>query len=112
MKQLLLYGIILGLAIAGLKAIEYRFLVINHAVELYGGIIALLFTALGIWAGWKLTQRKTNTVPATVIGFHINEKNLSKLNISQREMEVLELIALGLSNQEIADRLFVSINTI
>src|SRR6267378_2549909 len=98
MKQLLLYGIILGLAIAGLKAIEYRFLVVDHAIELYGGIIALSFTALGIWAGWKLTQPKIKTAPAATAGFSINEKNLSKLNISQREMDVLKLIALGLTN--------------
>lgn len=112
MKQVLICSIILGLAIAGLKAIEYRFLVIDHSLELYGGIVAMLFTAVGVWGGWTLTRPRGDRVPVATTGFQLNEKNLTKLNISQREMEVLELIALGLSNQEIADRLFVSVNTI
>jgi len=112
LKSLLLYGVVLGLASAGLSAVEYRFLILDHALELYSGIVAVSFTALGIWIGWKLTQPKSSSVSAVTTEFRINEKNLSKLNISQREMEVLELISHGLSNQEIADKLFVSINTI
>lgn len=112
MKQLFLYGIILGLCIAGMKAIEYRFLVIDHAIEIYGGIVALLFTSLGIWVGWKLTRPKVSAALTNEPGFHTSEKNLEKTGISKREMDVLELIAQGLSNQEIADRLFVSINTV
>ena len=111
MKRLILYGVILGLAIAAMKAVEYRFLILDHAIEIYGGMVALLFTSLGIWVGWKLTKRAPAAVPAGN-EFQFSEKNFEKSGISRRELEVLELIALGLSNQEIADKLFVSINTV
>lgn len=112
MKRLILYGVILGFSIALLKFIEYRYMILDHAVEIYGGIVALLFTALGIWAGGKLTKPKTVEVPVNGHAFEFSEKNFEKLGLSKRELEVLELIALGLSNQEIADNLFVSINTV
>lgn len=112
MKRWIFYGIILGVSIAIMKAIEYRFLILGHAIEIYGGIVALLFTSLGIWVGWKLTRRKEVATSPDGTEFRFNEKNIERLGISKREKEVLELIALGLSNQEIADRLFVSINTI
>jgi ATP/maltotriose-dependent transcriptional regulator MalT len=86
-------------------------------MELYGGLIALLFTALGIWAGLKLTRKKEVTVIKEVIveapdSFVINENNLKLLNISKREHEVLMLMAQGMSNQEVADKLYVSLNTV
>jgi DNA-binding NarL/FixJ family response regulator len=111
MKRWILYGIILGVSIAVLKVIEYRFLIYDHAVEIYGGIVALIFTIVGIWIGSKIIRAKSNTIQ-TSSQFILSEKNLEKLGISPREMEVLELIASGLSNQEIADKLFVSINTV
>ena len=72
-------------------------------------IVALFFTALGIWAGLKLTQKKV-----VIVGpeFILDEAEFQRLGISKREHEVLELMAQGLSNQEIADKLFVSLNTI
>jgi len=86
-------------------------------MELYGGLIAILFTILGIWAGLKLTRKKEVTVIKEVIvaapdNFVLNENNLKLLNISKREHEVLTLMARGLSNQEVADKLFVSLNTV
>jgi len=116
-KHILIYGLCGGLLIVLLKLVEYRFLVIEHSVEIYGGLIALLFAALGIWLGLKLT-RKTETIvvkevllpaPAT---FTLNETRLRELGITRRELEILELIAGGLSNREIAERLFVSENTV
>lgn len=109
---MILYGAILGGAIALLKLVEYRFMILDHAVEIYGGIVALLFTAVGIWVGGKLTRRSTTETPLNGNAFQFSEKNLEKLGLSKRELEVLELIAQGLSNQEIADKLFVSINTV
>lgn len=121
LRRLLLYGIMLGVLTFVLKWLEYRFIITSHAFEIYAGLIAVFFTVLGIWAGKKLTDpkvekeivivEKTITVPA------ITEKEtdlaeIEKRGISQREMEVLQLIAEGLSNQEIADRLFVSLNTV
>jgi DNA-binding CsgD family transcriptional regulator len=122
-KQILLYGLALALLIGLLKFLEYRFIIIDHAVEIYGGLIALFFTILGIWAGNKLTKRKVQEriveveklvmIPGNATAdFKINATVVEKLGISEREIEVLQLISGGLSNQEIADRLFVSVNTV
>lgn len=116
-KHVLLYGILAGLLIAGLRFIEYRWLVIDHSVEIYGGLVAALFAGLGIWLGLKLTRRRETVVvrevevPATV-RFVRDEKRLESLGITPRELEILELMAEGLSNREIAARLFVSENTV
>lgn len=101
-----------------LKWIELRFIIINHAFEIYIGLIALLFTGLGIWLALKLTKPKIETqiiekeISARGTDFIINEEAMNELGISKRELEVLQLMAEGLSNQEIAERLFVSLNTI
>ncbi|MFF5379751.1 response regulator transcription factor [Pedobacter suwonensis] len=100
-----------------LKWLELRFIVINHAFEIYAGSIAVIFTGLGIWLALKLTKPKTILIEKEVLSeksetFVINEKEIIRLNISKRELEVLQLMSEGLSNQEIAERLFVSLNTI
>ncbi|HKQ77187.1 MAG TPA: response regulator transcription factor [Blastocatellia bacterium] len=92
-----------------LKFIEYRFLVRDLSLEFYLGVVAVLFTGLGIWVGLRLTRKK---VVIASPEFKLNEPELQRLGISKREYEVLELIAQGLSNQEIAERLFVSLNTV
>ena len=108
-KTILLYGIALAALTGILKFIEYRFFVRDLSLEAYLGIVAVLFTVLGIWAGLRLTRRK---VIVARPDFMLDERELQRLGISKREYEVLELIAQGLSNQEIAERLFVSLNTI
>ena len=92
-----------------LKFFEYRFFVHDLSLEFYIGLIALIFTGLGIWAGLKLTRKKVIMLGPE---FVFNAPELQRLGISKREYEVLELMAQGLSNQEIADKLFVSLNTI
>ena len=57
-SPILIYGLLGGVLIAALKLIEYRFLVLEHAIEIYGGLIALVFAALGIWLGLKLTKTR------------------------------------------------------
>ena len=116
-KTVLVYGILGGVLIAVLKIVEYRFLVIEHSVEIYGGVVALLFSALGIWLGLKLTRTRNTVVvrevPVQVAGpFARNEARLEQLGITPRELEILEAMAAGLSNREMADRLFVSENTV
>jgi two-component system, NarL family, response regulator LiaR len=108
-KTILIYGVAMAALTGILKFIEYRFLVRDLSLELYLGAVAVLFTAVGVWVGMKLTRR--NVVIANP-DFKLNEPELQRLGISKREYEVLELIAQGLSNQEIADKLFVSLNTI
>jgi two-component system, NarL family, response regulator LiaR len=112
MRKAILYGILLAGMVFLLKVIEYKFLVRDLSIEIYIGIIAVMFTVLGIWGGRKLTRVKEVMVEVPVPNFVLNEKELNQLGISKRELEVLQLMASGLSNQEIADRLFVSLNTI
>ena len=109
-RTVILYSAAMAVLIFILKFFEYRFLVRDLSLEFYLGVIALLFTAVGIWAGNRLTKKKMILVPATP--FEVDEDNLKNLGISKREHEVLRLMAQGLSNQEIADKLFVSLNTI
>ncbi len=113
----LLYGICGGILIAFLKFIEYRFIIIEHSIEIYGGLTAILFAGVGIWLGLKLTRKqevvviKEVPVPAQQ-QFTVNEVKQRDLGITKRELEILSLIAQGLSNREIAEKLFVSENTI
>jgi|JI10StandDraft_1071094.scaffolds.fasta_scaffold03485_25 NarL family two-component system response regulator LiaR len=110
-RTIILYGLALAVLVSLMKYLEYQFLVRALSTEFYMGIIALGFTALGIWAGLKLTTKKIVTVQ---VGpeFVLNEAELQRLGLSKREHEVLELMAQGLTNQQIADKLFVSLNTI
>jgi DNA-binding CsgD family transcriptional regulator len=116
-RDILVYGLIGGVLIALLKFLEYRFLVLEHSLEIYGGIIALLFAALGIWLGLKLTRPKETVVVKEVQvpsggPFVQNTARIEALGLTPRELEILQLIAGGLSNREIAGQLFVSENTV
>ena len=113
----LIYGLCGGVLIVVLKLIEFRFLVREHSIEIYGGLIAALFAGVGIWLGLTLTKKKevliVREVPVPAPApFSLNEQRLKDLGITPRELEILELIAQGLSNREIADKLFVSENTV
>lgn len=109
-RTIILYSLALAALIFILKYIEYSYIVRDLSLEIYIGAIALFFTALGIWAGLKLTRKKTLII--TNPAFQFDQSRLDSLGISKREYEVLELMAKGFSNQEIADKLFVSLNTI
>ena len=120
-KTILLYGIAMAALIGLLKFIQYQFFVRDLSIEFYIGMVAILFVCLGAWAGSRLTRTKVSIVEKEVIvervmvadsDFRVNAAELDRLGISKREYEVLELISQGLSNQEIADKLFVSMNTI
>ena len=122
-KTVLVYGLLGGVLIVGLKLIEYRYLVVEHSMEIYGGLVALVFSALGIWLGLKLTRKtvvvREVPVPITVpvpssspAPFVTDADRQARLGITPRELEILGLIAAGLSNREIAERLFVSENTV
>lgn len=119
-RIVLFYGLLGGVLIAGLKLIEYRFLVLDHSLEIYGGLVALLFAVLGIWLGLKLTKTKETVVvkevmvpvPVRSTEFVVDADRMRQLGITARELEILGAIAAGLSNREIAEKLFVSENTV
>lgn len=111
--------LIYGLALAGLtillKLIEYKYLIRNISLEVYLGIIAVFFTILGVWAGTKLIGGKKTIIKKVMVPqaeFTVNEAEVANTGISPREYEVLELMSKGMSNQEIADTLFISLNTV
>jgi DNA-binding CsgD family transcriptional regulator len=116
-KLIIFYAVGLGLALFVMKFLEVR-LVIDHSLEVYIGIIAVIFTSLGIWLALKLVKPKVETVViekeirVSSETFVFNDKEAERLGLSKREIEVLELMAQGLSNQEIADKMFVSLNTV
>src|SRR5471030_2736932 len=116
-KQNILYGVSLALLLLLLNWLEWRFIIMDHAFEIYAGAIAVIFTGLGIWLAIKLITPKVKTVIVEKqvfanTGFVLNQHEVNRLRLSARELEVLQLMADGLSNQQIAGRLFVSLNTI
>lgn len=116
-KHALLYGLLGGALIALLKLVEYRWLVVEHSIEIYGALVAAIFAGFGIWLGLRLTRRKDTVVVREVLvpapsDFVRDEARLAALGITPRELQILEWIAAGLSNKEIAARAFVSENTV
>ena len=119
LSHVLILGLVGGVLIAVLRWSEYQFLVIEHSFEIYAALVAIIFAGFGIWLGIKLTKPREKIIlrevfvatdPATT--FTLNRPQLDALGITPRELEILTLIAQGLSNREIATRLFVSENTV
>ncbi len=118
-KNIILYSIAMAALLLLLQWIQLKFVIIDYAFEVYAGLVAVIFTGLGIWLALKLTKPKVREIvvekPIYIQQeppFTINEKELAKLQLSKREIEVLQLMAEGLSNKEIAEQLYLSLNTI
>jgi NarL family two-component system response regulator LiaR len=132
-RHVLIFGLVGGVLIATLQYTEYRFVIIEHSVELYSALVAILFATFGIWLGLRITRRR-ETIRETVVmrevvrevlvpvevpalepvlaPFAPNTARQQTLGITARELEILTLIARGFSNREIATQLFVSENTV
>ncbi|MCE9600957.1 MAG: LuxR C-terminal-related transcriptional regulator [Gemmatimonadetes bacterium] len=116
-RHVLLFGLMAGVVVAVLQLIEYRWLVLAHSMEIYGALIAAVAAGVGIWLGFKLTRPAERVVVREVLvpaptEFVRDRGQVATLGLTPRELEILEFIAAGLSNREIAERAFVSENTV
>ncbi len=111
-KTIVVYGLLMAAFVFILKFIEYRFLIRDLSTEVYVGIIALICTILGVWMGLKFTRPKVIVESKSLDTFSFDKNKLVATGLSEREYDVLKLMAQGMSNKEIAEKLFVSMNTV
>lgn len=113
-KQVILYGVLLGVVAAAMELLKFNLIVVENTFEVYALLVALLFGGVGIWVGIKLFTKNKQLIVVEGSGTPglVDEEKIKELGISKREHEVLELIARGHTNQEVAELLFVSPNTV
>jgi DNA-binding CsgD family transcriptional regulator len=118
-RHILFYGLALAILVFALKWLQWKFLIVDHSMEIYIGLVAIFFTSIGIWVATQLVKPKVVHIevekevlvpmPEHVT---INEVELNKLNLTEREYDVLQLLVKGHSNADIAEHLFLSVSTV
>lgn len=118
-RHITLYALLMAVLVFALKWLEWKFMLLQNAIDIYVGIIALCFTVLGVWVAGQLAKPKIKTVVVEREIYlphpdelKINEAELKKLNLSNREYEVLQMLTKGYSNAEIGGKLFLSVSTV
>lgn len=118
-RHIMLYGLAIASLIFGLKWLQWNFLIADNAIDIYIGLIAIVFTILGVWVASQLIKPKTQTVfveKEIIIQqtkkFILNQTELNRLDLTNREYQILKLIVQGHSNADIATQLFLSLSTI
>ena len=119
LRDLAIYAACGGLLLVALRLAEYHYAVVSHSIEIYAALVAVIFAGVGIWLGGTLTKKKAQVIVREVRvevpipgPFVLDEARVRELQITPREIEILGLVATGLSNKEIAERVFVSENTV
>jgi len=117
-RHILLYSVAMGVLVFVLKWLQWKYMVTDNSTDIYIGLIALFFTALGVWVASQLAKPKVQTIVVekevyiSQPDISIDQPALDQLGLSAREFEVLQLITRGCSNAEIADKLFLSLSTV
>jgi DNA-binding CsgD family transcriptional regulator len=105
-RTVILYALGLAAAAVALEQLKFRYAADEISTDVYVGLLALGFTVLGLWVGHRLTAKKS------AAAFERNDAAIAALNLTRRECEILDLLASGQSNKELARKLGISPNTV
>ena len=105
-KSALIYGLLLAAGVFLLHWLEVQYAIRQFTTEIYIVILALIFAGVGMWFGRQTGDR------AGADKFERNETVIRTLGLTQKEVEVLSLLADGGTNADIAKALFVSTSTV
>jgi two-component system, NarL family, response regulator LiaR len=121
LSEPLIYGVVLALLLLGLKMLQFKYILYDHSKEVYTGIIAIAFTIFGIWLAKNLFIKPSKEIVIKEVmvenvnltaNTEIDTERIAELGISPREMEILKMVGEGMSNQEIAGQLYISLSTV